>query len=342
MKTVSSLHDDRRLSALRDLAILDTTPESAYDDLAVLAASVCSSPMAAVNLVDDERHFTKAIVGMPEAEGGSVSNSLSLCAATVDSPEGVLIIRDSHTDPRWSEHPLVIGGPRVGFYAGVSITSQGQRVGVLCAFGSEPRDVTGAERTALLALARQAESELELRRRNAELRSLAVTDPLTRLGNRTLLWDRLELALAERARSGGEVGVVFCDVNDFKGVNDRHGHQIGDRALCEIADHLRANVRAVDTVARIAGDEFVIVCPHITAVALSHIVERITHANDRLLPDGSRAPQLSVGTVIASADETAASALRRADGAMYAAKAEARKRNGHDSHVASTRDRSAR
>ena len=180
-----------------------------------------------------------------------------------------------------------------------------------------------------------------MRRRNAELRALAVTDPLTRLGNRTLLFDRLELALAERARSGGEVGVVFCDVNDFKDVNDRHGHQIGDRVLCDIADHLRANVRAVDTVARIAGDEFVIVCPRITAVALNHIAERIADATDRSLPDGSQGPQLSVGTVIASADETAASVLRRADCAMYAAKARTRRRRGSDAHMASAGDRSA-
>jgi diguanylate cyclase (GGDEF)-like protein len=160
-----------------------------------------------------------------------------------------------------------------------------------------------------------------MRQRNAELRHLAVTDPLTGLGNRTLLFDRLEFALTQRERSGGDVGVVFCDVNDFKAINDRHGHQIGDRVLCEIADQLRSHVRAVDTVARISGDEFVIVCPHITAVALDHIVKRITDANDRLLPDGSRGSRLSVGTVIASANEDAASVLRRADCAMYAAKA---------------------
>ena len=136
MRTESTLDEHRRLSALRDLAILDTTPEADYDDLAVLAASMCGSPIAAVNFVDDERHFTKAIVGMPEAEGGSVPNTLSLCAATVDSPEGVLIIGDSHADARWREHPLVTGRPRVGFYAGVTLTSQGQRVGVICAFGT--------------------------------------------------------------------------------------------------------------------------------------------------------------------------------------------------------------
>ena len=321
MATVSSLNDPRRLRELRELAILDTPPESDFGDLASLAAAVCRSQVAAVNFVDDERHFTKAIVGKPEAEaeGGSVPNELSFCALTVLSEDGVLVIPDTHADERFSEHPLVTGGPQVGFYTGVAITSRGQRVGVLCAFGSEPREVTEAESTALVTLARQAEGNLELRRRNAELRQLTVTDPLTGLANRTLLFDHLESALAARERAGGEVGVLFCDVDDFKAVNDRHGHQIGDLVLRDIADDLRATVRAVDTVARIAGDEFVIVCPDVTESQLTEIVER-TARNERLLPDGSPAPRLSVGAVIATGDENAASLLRRNDLAMYAEK----------------------
>ena len=320
MRHVSSLNERRRLSALRDLEILDTTPESDYDDLAALAASVCDSPVAAVNFVDDARHFTKAIVGMPAAKGGSVPNDLSFCAATVARPEGILVVGNTRAADRWSEHPLVTGGPRVGFYAGVSITSRGERVGVICAFGPEPREVTDAQRTALQTLARHAESQLEVRRRNAELRDLAVTDPLTRLGNRVRLFDRLELALDERARSGGDVGVLFCDVDDFKSINDRHGHQVGDRVLCDIADRLRRHVGPLDTVARIAGDEFVIVCPRVTARRLNRIATRITDPDDRPLPDGSRAPRLSAGTVIAFADEDAAAVLRRADHEMYAIK----------------------
>ena len=154
---VSSLDEHRRLSALRDLAILDTAPESDYDDLATLAASVCNSPVAAVNFIDDKRHFTKAIAGMPVAEGGSVPNHLSFCAATVASPEGLLVVGDTGADARWREHPLVTDGPRIGFYAGVSIMSRGERIGVVCAFGSEPREVIDAEHTALLTVARHAE-----------------------------------------------------------------------------------------------------------------------------------------------------------------------------------------
>ncbi len=320
MQATPLLVDARRLDALRALAILDSPAEDEYDDLASLAAAVCHSAIAALNFVDDERHYTKAIVGLPGAAGGSVANEVSFCAATVASADGALVVTDLHADQRFRGDPLADDNPQVGFYAGVAITSRGQRVGVLCTFGSEPRDVNRAEQLALATLGRQAEAHLELRRRNAELRELAITDPLTGLANRTLLFDRLHLALAEGERTGGHVGVLFCDVDDFKAVNDRHGHQIGDRVLCDIAADLRTAVRAVDTVARIAGDEFVVVCPDITGPQLDDLVERIAHHDRPLLPDRSPAPSLSVGAISALRQDTAASVLRRGDLAMYAAK----------------------
>ncbi len=326
------LSDARRLAEVHDLAIFDTPPEAEYDALAILAAAVCRSPVAAVNFVDDERHFTKAIVGMPSALGGSVPNHLSFCAATVRNTDGVLVIPDTHAEQRWRDHPLVTGGPEVGFYAGVSIVSRGERVGVVCAYGREPREIGDQERAGLAALAQQAATHLELRRQNASLRRLAARDPLTGLANRTLLFDRLEHALAERARTIGGVGVLFCDVDDFKRVNDRYGHDAGDRLLCDIAEHLLAVSRDTDTVARIAGDEFVVICPRLDDEAdLAALADRITTCTDRrrLLPDGSAPPPLSVGAVCAYDGERPADLLRRADAAMYAAKAGSRGRPAH-------------
>ncbi len=323
---ITSLDDTERLAELRELEILDTPPEADYDDLAILAATVCRSPVAAVNFVDHERHFTKAIVGLPEASGGSVPNDLSFCAATIQSADGVLEVPDTHAEDGWRNHPLVTGGPKVGFYAGASILSRGERVGVVCVFGSEPRPVTPEDSAALAALARQAAGHLELRHHNAELRHLALTDPLTGLANRTLLFDRLELALADRQRTGLEVGVVFCDVDDFKSVNDRFGHEVGDRLLCSIAEHLRAAVRDTDTAARIAGDEFVLVCPRVSSEAhLAAVTERLSAAiRQGTMSDGSPAPRLSVGSVCARDGELPADLLNRADAAMYAAKASRR------------------
>jgi diguanylate cyclase (GGDEF)-like protein len=320
MSLRAPLDDPRRLAELRALDILDTAAEPEYDDLATLAAAVCRSPIGAVNFVDGQRHFTKAVVGTAEGEGESLPNRLSFCAMTIQEPDGELVVRDTRADARWREHPLVRGGPRVGSYVGVALTSRRERVGVICAFGPEARSFTDAERAALVALARQVGTQLELRRRTAELSRLAVTDPLTGLANRTLMLDRLEQALAARSRTGREVGVVFCDVDGFKEVNDRLGHQAGDRVLCDVGEDLRANVRGVDTVARIAGDEFVVVCPGVSASDLEEVVSRLSRPAARLLPDGVRAPRLSVGSILTTPADTAASALGRADAAMYAHK----------------------
>jgi diguanylate cyclase (GGDEF)-like protein len=318
-----SLADSRRLSELRQLAILDTPAEPDYGDLAALASAVVRSPVAAVNFVDAERHFTKAIIGMPEAQGGNVPNTASFCAATVAEPDGVLVVANTHADERWRSNPLVTGGPKVGFYAGVSIVSDGQRVGVVCAFGPEPREVQERERSALQTVARQAAAQLQLRRRNVGLRDLALTDPLTGLANRTLLFDRLEAAVAQRERSGAGVGLLFCDVDDFKEVNDRYGHDYGDRLLCDIADRLRDVAHDTDTVARIAGDEFVLVCPHLTSGAdLDAVLHRVTVSlrEGPSMPDGSPPPRLSIGAVLARDHERPVDILRRSDAAMYAVK----------------------
>ncbi len=334
------LRDARRLAEVRALAIFDTPPEAEYDGLVAIAAAVCRSPVAALNFVDDERHFTKAIVGMPEAEGGSISNDVSFCAATVASADGVLIIPDTRVESPWSDHPLVTGGPQAGFYAGVSIVSRGQRVGVLCAFGPQAREIGDQERSALTALARQAATHLELRRQNARLRELALTDPLTGLANRTLLFERLQDAIAQHGRTGRGVGVLYCDVDDFKRVNDRYGHETGDRMLRGVAEHLLAVARDTDTVARIAGDEFVLIRPGATdPTEMDALSARITA--DMARSDGS--PSLSMGAAVARAGDSPADLLRRADTAMYAAKATRRRRTHEAKFVGSQkiRDREA-
>ncbi len=316
------LLDAHRLEVLHDLAILDTPAEPAYDDIARLASACCDSEIAAVNFVDDHRHWTKAIAGVEGGRGASVSSEVSLCAETVASSGGALCIPDTLADQRWRSHPLVVNGPKVRFYAGASIVVGGEPIGVVCVFGDKPRAIGQREEQILEALARQASAQLELRKRNTELRELAVTDPLTGLANRTLLEDHLELAIAQRARDGGHIGVLFCDLDGFKAVNDLHGHEAGDRVLCEVAECLHQATRAADTVARIGGDEFVVVCPGLrTSEALGAVVSRIEATLQApRAGDAGPLPRLSIGPTLLGEGETAASVLMRADAAMYANK----------------------
>ena len=321
----SALHDPDRLAILRDLAILDTPEEPAFDDIARLASACCGSQIAAVNFVDDGRHWTKAMVGVEGGAGASVPNDVSFCAATVASECGSLTVADASRSEAWRSHPLVVGPPFLRFYAGAAIVVSGQPVGVVCVFGDEPREPRDQDREALVALAGQAAAQLELRKRNSELRDFALHDPLTGLANRTLLADRLELAVAQRARGRGDVGVLFCDVDGFKLVNDRWGHETGDGLLCRIAERLLAATRETDTVARFAGDEFVVVCAGVKGAGeFQAVVERVARAANA--PQGRVRPiplRLSIGAALAADGETAAAVLRRAAQAMYEAKAEA-------------------
>ncbi|WP_432493669.1 diguanylate cyclase domain-containing protein [Kineococcus gypseus] len=182
-------------------------------------------------------------------------------------------------------------------------------------------------------------------RRAAEdaLRHQALHDALTGLPNRTLLHDRLAHALAAAGRSGAGVGVLFCDLDGFKAVNDSAGHAAGDELLREVASRFSACLRPTDTLARLGGDEFAAVCPGTTrGEDLRAIAERLLGALREPVTTtaGTFTVGVSIGTHLARPDlarRTAGGcgdggpgavehALARADGAMYEAKRAGRNR----------------
>ncbi len=161
-------------------------------------------------------------------------------------------------------------------------------------------------------------------RERRELEHRALHDELTGLPSRLLLMDRVERALSRRAREGGAVGVVFLDLDTFKQVNDRHGHAMGDRVLVEVAGRLQRELREVDTVARIGGDEFVAICDGLESKsALASICQRIQEAVEQTYRLESVAVTLSasLGALLEwDPAVTPSTLIERADGLMYAAK----------------------
>jgi diguanylate cyclase (GGDEF)-like protein/PAS domain S-box-containing protein len=160
--------------------------------------------------------------------------------------------------------------------------------------------------------------------RNAErvLRSRALHDPLTSLPNRYLFQDRLETAVARQARTPGRgTAVLFLDVDRFKPVNDGYGHTAGDGVLREIAARLLASVRATDTVGRVGGDEFAIVCEDAGREEALVVAERILKALEVpiVIGGGEHVVSVSIGVALAPpfyVDDV----VHRADEAMYRAK----------------------
>ncbi len=156
----------------------------------------------------------------------------------------------------------------------------------------------------------------ELRHTEERLAFAATHDPLTGLANRPLLIDRLEHALARRL---GTLAVVFIDLDGFKAVNDRHGHQVGDETLARVARAIEGAVRPADTVARFGGDEFVVVADELGPADADSLAKRLTAAVGEVAIGPLRL-EASVGIAMAEPDDGAEALLRRADAAMYAHK----------------------
>lgn len=152
-----------RLAALRQYGVLDTTPEASFDDLATLAARICDAPMAAVSLVDAERQWFKAEIGLGVAE---TPRPASFCAHAMLSDQA-LVITDAQRDPRFADNPLVTGAPHIRFYAGFPLkTPTGAPLGALCVLDEKarPEGLTDLQALALKTLAQQVMTQLELRR----------------------------------------------------------------------------------------------------------------------------------------------------------------------------------
>lgn len=167
----------------------------------------------------------------------------------------------------------------------------------------------------------------KLKRAQEKLVQLAQFDSLTSLANRNRLYDKLGEALARGKRHGKELAVLYLDLDKFKSINDSLGHAGGDAVLREFASRLKASVRQTDTVARIAGDEFVILLEDLNSSAEAEQIADIILDNTKTpmsFGDAVLNFSTSIGIAIATASDSADSVLKRADEALYSAKAAGR------------------
>jgi two-component sensor histidine kinase len=157
--------EDKRVEALKRYGILDTPREPEFDDLVTLASKACDTPIALISLLDSQRQWFKAEVGLGVRETPLV---VSICAKAILEP-GLFVVPDTTKDERFDDNPLVEGEPHLRFYAGSRLeTPEGVPLGTLCVLDTRPRDLTEDQRFTLRILSRQVMAQLELRRAVAE------------------------------------------------------------------------------------------------------------------------------------------------------------------------------
>jgi diguanylate cyclase (GGDEF)-like protein len=216
------------------------------------------------------------------------------------------------------------GGPMAPFTWSVAVPirdDDDELLGTLWAFWRAAEPAPGEEQVALLEeLSRRAGPAIENARRFQEARQLADFDALTGLHNYRFFHETLAREVARAHRYDRKLALVVFDIDDFKAVNDRIGHLAGDAVLSEAAQRVRSVVRGADIACRVGGDEFAVILPESTQADADALYRRLEAAMTSWSPDAEPL-RLSAGIAELRADDDSVSFFKRADDALYRAKA---------------------
>jgi diguanylate cyclase (GGDEF)-like protein len=310
-----------RLEAVHELDVLDAPRDEGFNRIVRLVRAIFKVPVSFVSIIDAHRQWYTACDGFEAIE---TPRGRTFCQVTIQQCEP-LVIADTKLDPRFADHPNVIGEPFVRFYAGAPLcTRDGHNVGTLCIVDFVPRSFD-AEQVAILAdIARIAMAQLELRQ-------LVSEDVLTGARSRRAFRQEGAEAMALARRHGYPLSCVTFDLDHFKAINDRLGHAVGDDVLLAVARACGRLLRKADRLGRLGGEEFGIVLPHTGRKGAFNTAEKLRMAIAALkFPEHNRALSVTASfgyTAMDSETHDLDALLARADAALYEAKAGGRNRS---------------
>ena len=312
-------NEAERIAALMEFELLDTSSEQSYDDMTMLAAMICNTPMAMISLIETDRQWFKSRVGLEATE---LPRELAFCPHAILHPDQLLLVPDATQDSRFADNPLVTGEASIRFYAGAPlVTPEGHAIGTLCVVDRKPQSLTEGQQAALQALARQTMVQLELRRNLLASEQRNLTDALTATANRRAFTLRLHAEWKRLARHQRPLSLLMIDVDHFKRFNDRFGHPAGDLVLMRLVKLIGGALREHDLLARYGGEEFAVILPESDAAAAEAVAQRVRGAvANATWPLRAVTVSVGVATALPTTTQEMNSLVVAADEALYAAK----------------------
>lgn len=309
-----------RLTALEELDLLDTPKDPGFDRIVRLIQDIFGVEIGIVSFIDAHRQWYKASTGVPVDE---LPRQDTFCRYVLDS-QNLLVIQDTLLDERFRQHAAVVTPPHVRFYAGFPLkTEEGHVVGTLCAIDTRPRSFGKRDLTVLEELAGVVMDRVALAK-------LAATDGLTGLSTRRAFREEAHRLVEQAFRHRHEVSCIMLDIDHFKSINDRYGHQVGDAVLKAVASLCKAQLRTGDLFGRLGGEEFAVILPHVgrdDALATAEKLRKIVASTPIAHGSGSLAVTASFGVTATSiVAKDVDTLLAQADAAMYRAKETGRDR----------------
>ena len=270
-----------RLADLHLQNLLYTPLDSRHNRLARLARHATGARVATISFLDGEREWFKAALGWDVRE---LPYSHSLTASL--RAQLPFVIPDTMADLRCADHPLIAAGPRFRAAAAYPLRDRfDQLIGTVAVYDTRPGRLSASTPEIINDIGQLAQRELfvsDLCAAQSELigklgvaRRQAMLDDLTRLWNRRAGVELLRKMVADAAVQRASIGVGVIDIDRFKAVNDAHGHPAGDLVLRKVAAAIVDSLRPGDVVARMGGEEFLIVAEGVSESQFTELLERV-------------------------------------------------------------------
>jgi diguanylate cyclase (GGDEF)-like protein len=304
----------------------DKSLSATLSTISELVTELSGAEACSIMLADPKRKLLlgKAAYGLLRADFSEVSfhygeGVAGWVAANAES----VLIDDVQLDPRFKLLPD--SESKIRSLAAVPLVTRDKVVGVMTITASDVAHFTGDSVDLLKLIANTMALDIE----NIRLRRLSVTDKLTGAYNREYLSTQLPASMQEAQQRSEPLSIAMIDVDHFKKVNDTYGHHIGDKVLTEIAQRLRETSRAHDMLVRYGGEEFLLLLPTANLETAAEIADRVRmEMQNRQIVVGDLKLDIRVSAGVAQHrhGETATELFRRADTALYQAKANGRNR----------------